>query len=67
MRGDTFKILQGVLKARGMTYADLASRMEISEPTVKRIFAGHDCKLSRLLEICEIRKRRLSPTYSLPS
>ncbi|MEC9469362.1 MAG: helix-turn-helix transcriptional regulator [Pseudomonadota bacterium] len=54
MRGDTFKILQGVLKARGMTYADLASRMEISEPTVKRIFAGHDCKLSRLLEICEI-------------
>lgn len=54
MRGDTFKILQGVLKARGMTYADLARRMDISEPTVKRIFAGHDCKLSRLLEICEI-------------
>ncbi len=54
MRGDTFKILQGVLKARGMTYADLAQRMEVSEPTVKRIFAGHDCKLSRLLEICGI-------------
>eukprot|EP00903_Cladosiphon_okamuranus_P002477 g2475.t1 len=54
MRGDTFKILQGVLKARGMTYADLAVRMEVSEPTVKRIFAGHDCKLSRLLEICDI-------------
>jgi DNA-binding Xre family transcriptional regulator len=54
MRGDTFKILQGVLKARGMTYADLAERMGVSEPTVKRIFAGHDCKVSRLLEICDI-------------
>ncbi|TYC64152.1 helix-turn-helix transcriptional regulator [Rhodobacterales bacterium] len=54
MRGDTFRILQGVLKARGMTYADLARRMDISEPTVKRIFAGHDCKMSRLLEICDI-------------
>ncbi|TYC70151.1 helix-turn-helix transcriptional regulator [Stappia sp. BW2] len=60
MRGDTFKILQGVLKARGMTYADLARRMDISEPTVKRIFAGHDCKLSRLLEICDILEVPLS-------
>jgi DNA-binding Xre family transcriptional regulator len=54
LRGDTFKILQSALKARGMTYADLAGRMEVSEPTIKRIFAGQDCKLSRLLEICEI-------------
>jgi DNA-binding Xre family transcriptional regulator len=54
MRGDTFKILQGVLRVRGMTYADLARHMDVSEPTVKRIFAGHDCKLSRLLEICDI-------------
>ncbi|WP_428686681.1 helix-turn-helix domain-containing protein, partial [Roseibium sp.] len=54
MRGDTFKTLQGILKARGMTYADLAGRMNVSEPTVKRIFAGQDCKLGRLLEICDI-------------
>lgn len=54
MRGDTFKILQSALKARGLTYAALAEHMEVSEPTIKRIFAGQDCKLSRLLEICEI-------------
>jgi transcriptional regulator with XRE-family HTH domain len=54
LRGDTFKILQVALKARGLTYADLAGRMGVSEPTIKRIFAGQDCKLSRLLEICEI-------------
>ncbi|EPX76464.1 hypothetical protein Salmuc_00350 [Salipiger mucosus DSM 16094] len=35
-----------------MSYADLAARMELSEPTVKRIFAAADCKLSRLTEIC---------------
>ncbi|MEM8571002.1 MAG: helix-turn-helix transcriptional regulator [Pseudomonadota bacterium] len=54
MRGVTFKILQDALHARGMTYADLAAQLELSEPTVKRIFAGKDCKFSRLLKVCDL-------------
>lgn len=53
MRGDVFKVLQDALRARRMTYADLAEVMGVSEPTIKRIFAARDCKLSRIIEICE--------------
>lgn len=52
MRGDVFAVLRRTLKARGMTYADLAARLGLSEPTIKRHFAEGDCKLSRLVDIC---------------
>jgi DNA-binding Xre family transcriptional regulator len=42
------------LKARGMTYADLARALKISEATVKRIFALRNCTVERLDEICEL-------------
>jgi DNA-binding Xre family transcriptional regulator len=42
------------LKARGMTYADLARALRISEATVKRIFATRNCTLDRLDSICEM-------------
>ncbi|HWA36771.1 MAG TPA: helix-turn-helix transcriptional regulator [Burkholderiales bacterium] len=42
------------LKARGMTYADLAKALRISEATVKRIFATRNCTLARLDSICEV-------------
>jgi DNA-binding Xre family transcriptional regulator len=42
------------LKARGMTYADLARALGISQPTVKRIFATRNCTLDRLDSICEV-------------
>lgn len=42
------------LKARGLTYADVAKALEISEATVKRIFALKNCTLERLDEICEL-------------
>lgn len=54
MRGDMFKILQDALRARGMTYADLGAAMDLSEPTIKRIFATRDVKLSRLIQICDV-------------
>ncbi len=53
MHADLFIILKSVLKKRKITYADLALRLNLSEPTVKRIFAEKDCKLSRLVEICD--------------
>lgn len=52
MQGTIFAVLKDHLRSRGLTYADLAERMAISEPTVKRLFAAQDCKLSRLQEIC---------------
>jgi len=42
------------LKARGMTYADLAKALKISQATVKRIFATRNCTLARLDSICEL-------------
>lgn len=42
------------LKARGMTYAELARALRISEATVKRIFATRNCSLARLDSICEV-------------
>src|SRR4029078_3545424 len=41
------------VKERGMTYADVAKGLRISEPTVKRIFAQRNCDLKRLQELCE--------------
>lgn len=37
-----------------MTYADLAGRMAVSEPTIKRLFIERDCKFSRLESICHL-------------
>lgn len=52
--GFLFDALRMHLKARGMTYADVARALKVSEPTVKRIFAGRNCTLKRLDEICEV-------------
>ena len=54
LRGDIFDILKKALKARGVTYAKLGSEIDLSEASVKRIFAEGDCKISRLLQICEL-------------
>ncbi|MEM8844456.1 MAG: helix-turn-helix transcriptional regulator [Pseudomonadota bacterium] len=45
--------LKIVLKQQGMTYSMLASRLNISEASVKRIFSKYHCSLERLDEICE--------------
>ena len=48
-----FEGLKMHLKARGMTYADVARGLRISEPTVKRIFARRNGDLKRLQALCE--------------
>ncbi|NMM46618.1 helix-turn-helix transcriptional regulator [Rhodospirillaceae bacterium KN72] len=48
-----FDALKRTLRAKGITYAELADRLGVSEPTVKRIFHEKDCKLGRLSEICD--------------
>ena len=52
-RSGLFASLKQVLKAQGLRYKDLAEKMKTSEPTIKRLFAEQDCKLSRLMEVCE--------------
>jgi transcriptional regulator with XRE-family HTH domain len=42
------------LRARGMTYRDLAQRLGLSEPTIKRDLSRGNFSLSRLDRICEV-------------
>lgn len=53
MHSEIFELLKKTLTARRITYADLAMRIGVSEPTIKRIFMDRDCKLSRLTLICD--------------
>jgi transcriptional regulator with XRE-family HTH domain len=46
--------LKRVLKARGLTYADIAAGLGLSEASVKRIFSRRDFTLVRVDEICRI-------------
>jgi transcriptional regulator with XRE-family HTH domain len=46
--------LKRVLKARGMTYADLARALRVSTPTVKRLFSQRTFTLERLEEILRV-------------
>ncbi len=49
-----FEALKRTLRAKGLTYSNLADRLGVSEPTVKRIFQDQNCKLDRLMSICDI-------------
>ncbi len=45
--------LKKVLKAKGISYKELAKKLDLSEPSIKRIFSEEDFSLSRLEKICE--------------
>jgi DNA-binding Xre family transcriptional regulator len=45
--------LKKMLRLRGLTYADLAKRIELSEPSVKRLFSQRSFTLARLAQICD--------------
>lgn len=49
-----FDALKAHFKARGLTYADVAAALDISEATVKRIFSTRDCSLARLAQLCDL-------------
>lgn len=54
IHAEIFIILKQTLKTRRMTYANLAEKLDVSEPTIKRLFMEQDCKFSRLSKICDI-------------
>ncbi len=45
-------VLKRELKSRGLTYADIARRIDMSEANVKRMFSERNFTLARLDEIC---------------
>lgn len=66
-RGGLFHTLKKILKAQGIRYCDLAELMQVSEPTIKRLFQEEDCKLSRLIELCDILGINLNDLVELAS
>jgi transcriptional regulator with XRE-family HTH domain len=46
--------LKRALKAKGFTYADVAARMDLSENSIKRLFATRSFSIERLEQICEL-------------
>jgi DNA-binding Xre family transcriptional regulator len=70
--GIVIETLKRELKARGMTYAQLAPLIKMSEAGVKRMFAARNFTLERLDQICEALgtnfvelTRRLAPEEKL--
>src|SRR5688572_17652218 len=51
-RAALLRALKDTLKARGVTYAQLAKRLRLSEASVKRIFARETFTLERLDAVC---------------
>lgn len=49
-----FENLKRELKARGLTYKDVANHLELTESSVKRLFSQQDLSLQRLDKICEL-------------
>ncbi len=46
--------LKRLLKAQGLTYAQLAKQLKLSEATVKRMFSRQSLNVRRLEQICEV-------------
>jgi len=49
---DILNSVKKCLRARGLTYRDVATALSISEPSVKRIFSEQSFSLQRLEEVC---------------
>jgi transcriptional regulator with XRE-family HTH domain len=54
MTREIVETLKKILKARGMTYAELASALRLSTPTVKRLFSQRTFTLERLEEVLRV-------------
>jgi len=58
-------ILKQSLKTHQLTYADIASRLEMSEANVKRMFAKKRFSLHRFEQICELMQMEMSDLFVL--
>ena len=46
--------LKKSLKAHGLTYADVARQLKLSEASIKRLFSEQNITLERLDQICQM-------------
>lgn len=46
--------IKRLLKARGLTYRDVARALDLSEPSVKRVFASERFTVARLVQVAEL-------------
>lgn len=54
------QVLKQALKAHGKTYADVARHLQLSEASVKRIFADQHISLQRLDDVCQLIEMEIS-------
>jgi transcriptional regulator with XRE-family HTH domain len=59
------EMLKKALKQHGLTYAEVAERLGMSEANVKRIFAAKRFTLDRLEDICRLMQMELSDLFRL--
>lgn len=59
------KTLKQELKKSRLTYSDIASRLDMSEANVKRLFATQRFTLQRLEDICQLIQLELSDLFEL--
>lgn len=57
--------LKQALKSNGLTYADVAAGLDMSEANVKRMFALERFTLERLEEVCRLMQMELSDLFQL--
>ena len=59
------EVLKQSLKTNRITYADIASRLDMSEANVKRMFAKRRFSLERLEEVCQLMQMEMSDLFVL--
>ena len=59
------RVLKSLLKAKGLLYHDVAEKLGVSEPTVKRYLTGHSLTIELLEDLCRIVDVRLSDLLAM--
>jgi DNA-binding Xre family transcriptional regulator len=60
-----FETLKRSLRQRGLTYADVATALDLSESSVKRLFASRDLTLERLERVCALMQLEVTDLLEL--
>lgn len=59
------EVLKKLMKTKGILYKDLARELDVSLPTIKRIFSENELSLSRLERICHILNVQMTDVFQL--
>lgn len=58
--GELVDVLKRELRMRGITYAQVARKLDLSEASVKRMFSRRDFTLKRLDQVCQLAQSEFS-------